>query len=61
MQIKIFIPKRDEKLVMENNQRPSEFYTTIPDNYNRNELIEIFISQETYNTWMSRKRTVLND
>ena len=58
MQIKIYIPKNQSKIVIEQNRKPTEFWTYVPENYNKNDLIELTISQEQYNSWKTTKNVL---
>ena len=57
MQIKIFIPKAESLKVINNGMIPSQFWTSLPEGYSRDQLVELTITKQTFTDWSQHTNT----
>jgi len=51
MKIKVYIPKDEEMRVIVRKIPPTKFWTHIPEEYNKRDLIEMYVDSPVYAEW----------
>ena len=51
MTVEVYIPKKDLNAVITENAKPSEFWTAIPSNWNKDDVVKVSVESATYLKW----------